>query len=87
MATSMLCSKVNICRLIEQLNEKGCREVVELLHDELECGSLNNLLIKIIIHLQDIFALSSLENLEQSIQELVNNDKYSYWFFSFTSYL
>ena len=74
MAASMLCHQVTICKLIDTLDEDKCLDVLRLLRDELQCNSLNRLLIKLIFRAQDALSVNSLNRIETSIQQIIAKD-------------
>ena len=47
---SDLSHKISLCRLIQQLDENACVNVMRSIHQDLRCDSLNQLLIKIIMN-------------------------------------
>ena len=51
MSKSLLNERISLCESIERLNDEGCFDVIRLLQKELGCGSLNQLLIRLIINL------------------------------------
>ena len=62
-----------MCRLIEKLNEAECSNLPSLLVDELGCLSLNDLWIKIMIHLQDMLTSNCIESIEIKLKQMVEN--------------
>ena len=71
----MLGFKIGICNLIEKLDEKECLKVIRSLRDELGCGNLNQLLIKLILQMKDTFTLDSLENIKTNIQHIIDSNR------------
>ena len=63
--------QVLLCESIENLSEEECLEVIRLMKTELECNTMNQLLIKIIMKMNDTFTINNTINLKKEIDSVL----------------
>ena len=72
---SCLSSKITICEYIESVNEKQVLDLLEWMKEELGCGSLNHLLIKILMDSSELLTNDALINIVNKTKCMNMNNK------------
>ena len=71
MSKSRLARELSLRKLIQQLDENECMDVIRSIHNDLQFDNLNQLLIKIIMKLTDDTTIDSLTKIENTVKELI----------------
>ena len=79
MSKSRLSHKISLCQLVEKLDENGCMDVIQSIHNELGCDSMNALLQKMLTKFTETSTTDSLVRIQNimktriSVANSVNN--------------
>ena len=71
MSVSTLHTKISLCEAVESLTKQQCFDVIQLMQKESGCDTINQLLMKIIMKMDNICTIQSLCSLQKSIQQSI----------------
>ena len=70
---STLGDKIALCQSVERLNEQECLDVIRMIQEELRCSTMNQLLTKMIVNMEDMFTSKNISRIKNAIQKMVEN--------------